>query len=184
MLGHNPPLAGGLDRAWADGAHGPVAGTGGAVPAWPVVSYLPAVLWGTFIWDDLPMIGTLAVRGSGRAAADLVLSGRNRGGGPLLAAGLFGLLAAAQAVGLLARRVPRRQRAAAHGEHAAALAAHAAAGGARSVGSDRRVCRPSRARRVRGLGDRAQGPCSPGCSTCRRCWRGSASTASRGPGAT
>ena len=42
--------------------------------------------------------------GPRRAAADLVVSGRDQGGGPLLAAGLFRLLAAAQAVGVLARR--------------------------------------------------------------------------------
>ena len=27
-----------------------------------LVSYLPAMLWGGFIWDDLPMIDTPAVR--------------------------------------------------------------------------------------------------------------------------
>ena len=29
------------------------------------MSYLPAILWGDFIWDDLPMIDTLAVREAG-----------------------------------------------------------------------------------------------------------------------
>ena len=64
MPGHNPPLAGGLDRAWRMARTDPWPAPG-ALCLLAVVSYLPAVLWGNFIWDDLPMIGTLAVRDPG-----------------------------------------------------------------------------------------------------------------------
>ena len=58
------PPARGLERAWQVARTDP----------WPallalrllaLVSYLPAILWGDFIWDDLPMIDTLAVREAG-----------------------------------------------------------------------------------------------------------------------
>ena len=60
----NPPLAGGLDRAWRIARTNPWPAQA-ALCLLAIVSYLPAVLWGDFIWDDLPMIGTLAVRDPG-----------------------------------------------------------------------------------------------------------------------
>ena len=63
MLGHDP-LAGGLDRAWRM-AHTDPWPAPGALCLLAVVSYLPAVLRGDFIWDDLSMIGTFAVRDPG-----------------------------------------------------------------------------------------------------------------------
>ena len=58
------PPSGGLDRAWRIARADPWP-VPGALCLLAVVSYLPAVLWGDFIWDDLPMIGTLAVRDPG-----------------------------------------------------------------------------------------------------------------------
>ena len=139
----------------AGGAHEPLAGAGGAVPAGDR-QLLPAILWGDFIWDDLPMIGTLAVRDPGGLRQIWLSPAEIKAEGHYWPV-VYPLLVAAQAVGFRARRVPRRQRAAARGEHAAALPAHAPAEGPRGVAGGRGVRRPSRARGVRGLGDRAQG---------------------------
>ena len=60
----NPPLVGGLEWAWRMARTDPWPAPG-ILCLLAAISYLPAVLWGDFIWDDLPMIGTFAVRDPG-----------------------------------------------------------------------------------------------------------------------
>ena len=61
MRGGSPPPVGGLERVWETVRADPWPAPG-VLCLLTVVSYLPAVLWGDFIWDDLPMIRTFAVR--------------------------------------------------------------------------------------------------------------------------
>ena len=172
----NPPLAGGLDRAWRIARTNPWPARA-ALCLLAIVSYLPAVLWGRLHLGRPAHDRHPGGAGSGRAAADLVLSGRDRSEGhywPLvyslfwLQHKLWGFAPAGfHAVNVLL-----------HAANTLLLwPAHAPAEGPRSVAGGRGVRRPSRARGVRGLGDRAQGRALRDCSTCRRCWRGSASRA-------
>ena len=87
----------------------------------------------------------------------LVLALRHPEGRPLLAARLHHVLAGGKAVGARAARLPPRQRAAAPRQCPARLAPAPAPRGARRLGRRRRVRGPSPARRVGGVGHRAQG---------------------------
>ena len=128
-----------------------------------LVSYLPAMLWGGFVWDDILITQTEPVREAAGlwqiwfSPSDIKVENSGPARRPLLAAGLHDVLAGAQAVGLRASRLSRRQRAAAPRQYALAVASAATAGGARRLGGGRRVRGASAARRVGGLGHRAQG---------------------------
>ena len=65
-----------------------------------VVCYLPAILWGGFVWDDEIYTNSDPSAGSIGSVANLVRSQCYWGRGPLLAVGLYDLLAGTQAVGV------------------------------------------------------------------------------------
>ena len=92
-----------------------------------------------------------------RNLANLVLAWRNQERRTLLAACLLQLLAGAQAMGIHSHRLPRCERAPAWADLPAPLAAHAGFGGTRRLADRRRVRGSPSARRIGGLGDRAQG---------------------------
>ena len=160
-----PPLA------WAGGVARPGALAALALGLLVIGSYFPAFFAG-FVWDDEAFTEAAAVRevsglwriwSSPRAI-------ENEGHYWPLVYTTFWLehklwgFAPAGYHAVNGRAAPR--------QHAASLAPRRSAGRARRVAPRRGVRRPSPARRVRRLGDRAQGSALGACSTSPRSWPG------------